>query len=89
MRLKPRIRLWLRRRNAVARLLYCRYPDCAEPYVSEAGYVPSACPFCGKDARWTTIPGNRIVPDYDDPKPPYELWVNDKRFLKSLRILPD
>ncbi len=42
--------------------------------------VPTSCAHCG-GTKWTAIPnlGN-------EPKPKYELTLNDKRLLRSFRI---
>lgn len=55
-------------------LIWCR--GCDTGYGS-TGEKPAACPSCGSgNPRWTRTP-------------PYKPTVNDKRFLRSLRIDPD
>lgn len=75
----------------MARLLYCRHQDCHEAYVSDAGKQPAICPACQRAASWTAIPPHGIRPAAhpDDPKRPYDLTLNDRRFLRSLRIETD
>lgn len=62
----------------MSRVLYCRL--CSEPYDSIAGLVPDYCPVCQQPGAWTTEPV---------PTVPYALTVNDKRFLRAIKIEPD
>ena len=55
---------------AETRTLWCT--KCHAGYAS-MGVVPKTCPSCRKDTIWTTLR-------------PYQLSVNDRRFLSSLRI---
>lgn len=59
----------------MSRVLYCRL--CAKPYDSVAGDQPAYCPECKEEAAWTTEPV---------PTVPYELNVNDRRFLRAIKI---
>lgn len=74
----------------MARLLYCRFVDCHEAYLSEAGKVPDVCPACSREAMWTTErpiglpPPSEVYPE--DPVKPYELSDWDRRLLKQLHI---
>ncbi len=66
-----------------ATILYC--VRCHSGYGS-IGEVPLRCPMCGQVTSWSTdVP---IMPA-PEPKSPYELNVNDKRFLRSIRITSD
>lgn len=67
----------------MSKLLYCKYDDCRIGYASVAGDVPSMCPACSRPAHWSTMqPEAR----YQPPKDPWKISVNDKRFLKGLKI---
>jgi hypothetical protein len=66
----------------VARVIWCRV--CYEPYESIAGLLPPQCPACQKPAVWTTV-----RPDPTTPTVAYATSENDRKFLRSLRILPD
>jgi hypothetical protein len=65
------------------RELFCRYDDCRVSVVSCAGIIPVVCPGCHRSSRWSTTPR---MSDHGEPMVPYEITVNDRRFLKSLRI---
>ena len=58
-------------------VLRCR--TCGEWY-QVVHVVPDICPHCQNSAVWTTE---------GDPAKPYQLTVNDKKFLRSLRITAD
>ena len=78
----------------MARLLYCRFDDCLEAYVSKEGKVPSVCPACQRSARWTTEnpierPSRQIPTCGNAATPPFSLTADDRRFLKVNRILDD
>lgn len=53
--------------------LWCR--ACDTGYAS-VGETPTLCPECKEIPNWTTTP-------------PYKLTVNDRRFLRMLRIDPE
>ena len=61
----------------MAHILRCR--ECGEWY-QIVHVVPDVCPHCQKQADWRT--------EGDEPIRPYALTVNDKRFLKAIRIEP-
>lgn len=73
----------------MARTLWCRH--CGDTYDSIAGTIPPICPNpdCKKSAKWSTTPGNPHKERRKNPRVPYELNHNDRRFLKSLRIETD
>lgn len=48
--------------------------------VDLAGELPSVCLGCGMTGWWRAD---------GEPAVPYELTLNDKRFLRSLRITPE
>lgn len=68
----------------MARILYCRHDDCGKPHEVDAGYFPPICPACKRCAAWATHPG--VAPILAGG---LVLTVNDRRFLKSLRIGAD
>lgn len=57
--------------------LFCRHCDGLN--VIDRNWVSPTdeCQFCGAINQWRTI---------NDPKKPYDLSENDKRFLRSLKI---
>lgn len=61
-------------------ILYCG--RCFTGYAS-IGEIPVKCPACDRVTRWTTS-----LP-LDRPKVPFALTLNDRRFLRSLRIDPE
>lgn len=69
------------------RLVYCKHEDCriGTP-VRGRGDLPAVCPGCERRGEWTSD-----VPAKPSTKPaiPFDLTVNDRRFLKSLRIAGD
>lgn len=62
------------------RMLYCRH--CGFSYESHAGKILATCPHCQHSGLWSTDP----TPV--DETPP-ALSENDRRFLRSLRIVPE
>jgi hypothetical protein len=60
-------------------ILYCRHAGCGVGYGS-AGEVPATCPSCGGPSNWTTR---------STPRVPYDLNHNDRRFLRSIRVVGD
>jgi hypothetical protein len=73
-------------------MLFCRHSNCGKPFESMAGDQPGICPFCRRDAWWSTTPGdgrNPGKPRRVKPTVAFALSFNDKRFLKSLRIDPE
>ena len=61
-------------------ILYC--VKCTTGYAS-IGEVPTRCPACDRITSWTTtIP---VMPG-PEPKIPWKVGINDKRFLRSIRI---
>lgn len=60
------------------RTLWCT--KCAVGYASVAGDLPKVCPRCDQETVWTTL-APQSARSYD-----WVLNVNDKRFLRSLRI---
>ncbi len=73
------------------RILYCRFDDCREAYVSTEGKVPKVCPACNRAAHWTTEnpvgAPQQIIPA--PAPPPFELTDHDRKFLKVNRIKDD
>lgn len=65
------------------KIVYCRYPDCGNQMDCIAGILSDKCPKCLRPALWSTLP-----PPASSTRA-YTLTLNDKRFLKSLRIDPD
>lgn len=63
----------------MAMTLYCRV--CESPNDFDRNWVNEhdACKSCGAEGQWRTL---------NEPKQPYELTLNDKRFLRSVRIEP-
>jgi hypothetical protein len=70
----------------MARTLYCRHPKCGDTVDIVAGQFPAICPHCHLDAMWSTTPGNSHKERRKNPRVPFDLTLNDKRFLRSLRI---
>lgn len=69
------------------RLLYCMYVGCGDSVEIVAGQFPVKCPGCGRVAKWSTTPGNLVKPKHaKEPRVKFDLTLNDKRLLKSLRI---
>lgn len=66
--------------DVAATILYCTRRDCRAGYAS-LGEVPRICPACQQDTRWTTV-----APIADHPNTPFRVNINDRRFLRSLRI---
>ena len=86
--------LWLFRSQARAWLLRVLRPTPTEGHMSTPviwcrlchqavpvkGKVPDICPHCARQTTWTSM----LV--LDDPKKPWELSGNDRRFLKAIYI---
>lgn len=70
----------------MAKVLYCRYAECGGSVQIVAGTFPPTCPKCGKSSSWSTVPGNIIKARAKRPRVPFDLTVNDRRFLKSIKI---
>lgn len=47
------------------------------------GSIPAVCPACEQETSWTT------TWPHEDPRFPFSLTVDDRRFLRSLRITGD
>lgn len=77
---RSRLRI-ARRRDMATVTLYCK--KCSAGYAS-LGEVPRVCPACEQETSWTTA-----MPMSSDPRVPYEVSLNDRRFLRSLRISPE
>jgi hypothetical protein len=58
-------------------IVYCQ--ACGTGYGS-LGERPVKCPSCDREPQW------RDTPPYADPKVPYELTTNDRRFLHKLQV---
>jgi hypothetical protein len=58
-------------------ILYCRHCQTGHAAV---GVVPATCPQCQNPANWSTSL---------EPRVPYELTLNDKRFLKGIHVSPE
>lgn len=74
---------------ALGRTIYCRYGDCGEAYLSIAGYRPAVCPKCNRSAQWSTIAPFVAIHPYPDPTKPYDINLNDARFLRSIKVDPE
>jgi hypothetical protein len=61
----------------MAGILYCRH--CQTGHAS-VGAVPETCPHCLNSANWSTSL---------EPRVPYELTLNDRRFLKGIHVAPE
>jgi hypothetical protein len=70
----------------MVRTVYCRWEGCGESDEATVGQEKDVCPACGKEARWSVLPGRTIKERRKNPRVPFELTLNDKRFLRSLRI---
>lgn len=66
----------------MAKIVYCRYPDCGEAMDCIAGILSNTCPRCLRPALWSTLPlpvsSTRV----------YTLTHNDKKLLRSFGIDP-
>lgn len=71
----------LRREAMAGGIIYCK--RCGDGYGS-VGERPKMCPSCLQKADWTETP-----PTSPTPKRPFKLNVNDRRFLRSIRISAD
>lgn len=68
----------------MARTLWCRWPACLKPTkLLKSWEIPDVCPECQQSAMWTTVDPVG-VPTEDCRR---IVTTNDRRFLKSLRIL--
>lgn len=63
-------------------ILYCRL--CAASYGS-VGDIPVHCPSCHRPTKWGASPPSALTELVDG----WEPNVNDKRFLRSLKIDPE
>lgn len=73
----------------MARTLWCRHADCGKPIDSVAGEQPQICPACQKSAHWTSVEGAGPIErrkHLKGPRVKFDLNLNDKRLLRSLRI---
>jgi hypothetical protein len=69
----------------MGRRIYCRF--CANPEEIIAGVFPAKCSKCDEVGFWATEPGKGIEPKHKKaPRVPFNLNLNDKKFLRSLRI---
>lgn len=59
----------------MSRTVYCR--RCTTAYDSLAGMLPETCPACEAPALWSSEPV---------PVVSYVLNINDRRFLRAIRI---
>ena len=59
---------------------YCRACDTVHHFPNNWAVHGAKCKDCGVEDQWRTI---------NEPKQPYGLSHNDKRFLKALRITQD
>jgi hypothetical protein len=66
-----------------ATILYCQ--RCHSGYGS-IGEVPLRCPACDQVTSWSTTAPVIVAPE---PQTPWKIGINDARFLKSIKILPD
>lgn len=77
MRLAPLLRVLYREAIMAAVIRYCS--RCWTGYAT-MGDLPAKCGACDRVTRWVeSLP-------LDQPKVPYELNINDKRFLRSIRV---
>lgn len=58
-------------------ILFCRVCDSPNPFMRRWIEDHDACSTCGAEGQWRTV---------NEPRVAYELSLNDKRLLKSLRI---
>lgn len=70
----------------MARELFCRYENCGYSFVCTAGMLPLICKGCGRSAKWNTEP---VAPRTGEPRVPYLINLNDRRFLRGLHIKAD
>lgn len=70
----------------MARELFCRYDHCGYSCWVTAGMLPLICKGCKRSAKWNTEP---VAPRTSEPRVPYLISLNDKRFLRSLHIKAD
>lgn len=70
----------------MAKELHCRYEGCGHVEVRKGGMLPLVCPGCGLTAKWSSeaVTENTVV-----PRPSYKLTLNDRRFLRGLKIDPE
>lgn len=66
-----------------ARILFCT--RCGSGYGS-IGEIPPRCPACDRVTTWSTSAPVQPMPE---PRVRWELNVNDRRLLRSLRIQSD
>lgn len=70
----------------MARTLWCRWPKCLKSTTLKKSWqIPDVCPECQQSAMWSSIPTGTERPTEDAR---LTVTFNDRRFLKSLRIVP-
>ena len=62
--------------DAPSRMIWCRHCRCGLAWARPRD--PDLCPKCDEKGDWLSM-----VPD---PKVPYALTFNDRRFLRSLKV---
>jgi hypothetical protein len=71
----------MRKRASVPLVLHCRH--CQQAYRHVTGTLPDACPTCGQESDWSAVTVEH------EPRVPFNLSRNDRKFLKSIRIDPE